>query len=78
MRVYKYVCDGCKKALSDPSENIAISHIVLDLKEWGWVDPKESNKWKFRSKLAPTVLHFCNQDCIKKFFMKKKFEEFIK
>ncbi len=78
MRVYKYVCDGCKKPLSDRTENIAKSHIMLDIKMWGWVETKSGKDWKLRNKLPATILHFCNPDCVKTFFMKKKFREFVK
>ena len=77
MRIYKYVCDNCRKTLSDKVEGVAIRHIVLNLKEWGWIEEK-ADIWKYKNKLKPTVLHFCNPDCVKDYFMKKKFEEFVK
>ena len=46
MRIYKYICNNCDTVLSDTTEDIAKEHIMLDLKESGWVRPTKKSKIK--------------------------------
>lgn len=77
MKINKYICDNCGSVLSDFSTETFEDHISLGLSQWGWVNYSDGN-WKYKYKLPKTFLQFCNSKCIGDFFLKKKFQEFIK
>ena len=73
MRYYVYVCDNCGKILDNKKS--WKEHISLEVNRAGWVE-KGKEGWVFKYKLDRKNFQFCNENCLKEFFVKSKFRKF--